>query len=432
MKRQFYFTVLAAFLSLLLSGATGSAHAAIDPPSRPWFPKAPPLPPPTGEVIRVSSVDELFAAAGQVKPGGTILVEDGHYMMPRYFELKTDNVTLRGASGNREKVILDGAQSGHGELVGITRCSGVTIADLTIRNIKWNGFKINSNTNVQKVTIYNCIIHNIWQRGVKGVRVPEENREKTRPKNCKIQYCLFYNDRAKRFSDDPADTPDNFNGNYIGGIDTMYAKNWVISDNVFVGIQGRTREARGCVFMWHHAEDCIVERNIIINCDVGIALGNSSGIGEGMSKVHCTNFIVRNNFVTNTPETGILADYTKACKIINNTIHHPGNRLQRLIRIVHDNDGLFVANNLLSGPKMRIETGSSMVIENNVERVLTSSFVDPANGNLHLKEKVSDVIDKALPLPEVYGDIDGQARGPKPDIGADEFEVRSAAYFEEK
>ena len=62
-------------------------------------------------------------------------------------------MTLRGASGNREKVILDGARSRHGELVGITACSGVTIADLTIQNIKWNVFKLNSDSNVQEVTI---------------------------------------------------------------------------------------------------------------------------------------------------------------------------------------------------------------------------------------------------------------------------------------
>jgi len=70
-------------------------------------------------------------------------------------------------------VIIDGAESGHGELIGITSCSGVTIADLTIQNIRYNGFKINSQTNVQDLTIYNCIIHNIWQRGRKGRKGPQ-------------------------------------------------------------------------------------------------------------------------------------------------------------------------------------------------------------------------------------------------------------------
>ena len=65
------------------------AHAS-EPPSQPWFPKAPPLPSPTGQVIRVTNVQQLFQAARDVQPRGTILIADGHYMMPRYFELSTD------------------------------------------------------------------------------------------------------------------------------------------------------------------------------------------------------------------------------------------------------------------------------------------------------------------------------------------------------
>ena len=108
-------------LALLL--ATNSVAA--DLPDFSWLPSAPRLPPASGQVIRVTNVDELFQAANDIRPGGTILIADGHYMMPRYFDLHTDNVTLRGASGRRGRVILDGAKSRHGELVGITGCAGV-------------------------------------------------------------------------------------------------------------------------------------------------------------------------------------------------------------------------------------------------------------------------------------------------------------------
>ncbi|GAF68926.1 unnamed protein product, partial [marine sediment metagenome] len=100
----------------------------INPPDQSWFPKAPPLPRPAGQTIEVSSVQGLIRAVEQIKPGGTILLADGHYMMPHYVELKTDNVSLRGASGHRERVVIDGAESRDGELIGITGCSGVTIA----------------------------------------------------------------------------------------------------------------------------------------------------------------------------------------------------------------------------------------------------------------------------------------------------------------
>jgi len=388
----------------------------IDPPSQPWFPKAPAMPQPKGPVTEVANVRELIKALNDAGPGETILLADGRYIMPHFVEIKADNVSLRGKSGCRERVVIDGAESRDGELIWITSCSGVTIADLTIQNIKWNGFKINSQTNVQDLTIRNCIIHNIWQRGVKGVKVPKANREAIRPKRFRIQYCLFYNDRPKRLSDDSHDIAA---GNYIGGIDVMYPADWVISDNVFVGINGRTREARGAVFIWHDARNCIVERNIIINCDAGICLGNPHRPED--ITIHCTGCIVRNNFITGATEGGIVPVYTKDCKILNNTIHEQNSRMGRLIRTVFTNDGLLIANNLISGPKIRNESKSKITFLNNVEKDFSDAFADQARGNLHLTRRITEIIDKAVKLPEVKTDIDNQPRNQKPDIGADEL-----------
>jgi len=400
-------------LGLLLLTADS---AGADAPERPWFPKAPPLPKPAGQIIRAATVAELFAAVRQVAPGGTILLADGHYRLPSYLELRTDSVTLRGESGRRDKVVLDG--SGRlGELIGITSCSGVTIADLTIQNVKWNGFKLNSDRGVSRVTIYNCVIHNVWQRGIKGVTVPKPDREKLRPADCRVQYCLFYNDRPKQFTDDEADRPDNFGGNYVGGIDVMYAKRWTISDNVFVGIQGRTREGRGAIFLWVYAQECTVERNIIIDCDCGICLGNSHRGAD--TAVHATGCVVRNNFVTRCPETGILADYTRDCRIVHNTIHDPGSRLRRLIRLVHDNDGLVVANNLLSGPPMRVETQSPMRIEHNVTQDMADALVAPAEGDLHLKASAVGPALTVARREDVPEDIGRRRRTPRTVVGAD-------------
>jgi len=395
---------------------------ALNPPVQSWFPKAPPLPSPQGNVVKVSTVDELMRAIEEAEPGQTILVTDGHYLVPRYVEIHADNVTLRGASGHRERVILDGTQSRHIELLGVRACSGVTIADLTIQNIRANGFKINSQTNVQKLTIYNCIIHNIWQRGIKGVKVPPEDREAIRPKQCRVQYCLFYNDRPKQLSDDPADIAQ---GNYVAGIDVMYAKDWVISDNVFVGIQGRTFEGRGAIFLWFDTQGCLVERNIIIDCDVGLQLGNPHR-ADGV-QYHCVGCVARNNFITRAPQAGIVTVYTKDCRLLHNTIHDPQNRLSRLLRMVFTNDGLVIANNLLSGPGMRNESDSDIKLVNSPVKEMTDAFVDPNHGNLHLKPTATEVIDKGVALPEVTEDIDGQRRDAQPDLGADEL-VRTQAH----
>ncbi len=391
-------------------------NAGLQPPEQGWFPKAPALPRAQGPAVEVSDVQGLIRAVREAKPGQTILVADGRYMMPHYIEIAADNVTLAGASGRRERVIIDGAQSRHAELLGIRACSGVTIANLTIQNIRCNGFKINSDTNVQKLTIYNCIIHNIWQRGVKGVKVPPENRDAIRPKQCRIQYCLFYNDRPKQLSDDAADIA---KGNYVGGIDVMYAKHWVISDNVFVGIRGRRYEGRGAVFIWFDSQDCVIERNIIIGCDVGLQLGNPHRDSETV--YHCVRCVARNNFITRAPEAGIVTVYTKDCKVLNNTIHDPQSRMGRLIRTVFVNDGLLIANNLLSGPKVSHESESEVTFLNNLIENLTHGFADPSRGDLHLTRAAVEAVDQGVPLTEVAEDIDGQRRGDKPDIGADEL-----------
>jgi len=409
--------VFRIYLTLLVFSLPVSAGSGVlNPPEQPWFPKAPSLPRSEGPTVEVSDVQGLIEALRNAKPRQTILLADGHYMMPRYVQITADNVTLRSASGRRERVIIDGAESRHRELIGISACSGVTIANLTIQNIRCNGFKINSETNVQNLTIYNCIIHNIWQRGVKGVKVPRENRSATRPRNCRIQYCLFYNDRPKRLSDDPSDIAQ---GNYVAGIDVMYATDWIISDNVFLGIQGRTFEGRGAIFIWHDSRDCVIERNIIIDCDVGLQFGNPHRDSE--TTYHCVGLIARNNFITRAPEAGIVTVYTKDCKVLNNTIHDPESRSQRLLRTVFTNDGLVFANNLLSGPGIRNKSDSKISFVNNLIKDLTDYFVNPASGNLHLKNGAINAVDKGVTLAEVTKDFDRQPRGSKPDIGADEI-----------
>lgn len=405
---------LAALLFLTLANTARAEQARI--PAQPWFPKAPPLAPPAGEVIRAATVAELFKAAESVKPGGTILVEPGRYMMPRTLDLHTSGVTLRGESADRNAAVLDGARSQHGELVSVTGCSGVTIAGLTIQNIKWNGFKINCDRGASRVTIYNCVGHNIWQRHVKGPATREGDEDALSPRDCRIQYCLFHNDRPKQLTDDEADPANGFGGNYVGGIDAMQSRGWVISDNVFMGIRGRTGEARGAVFLWMDARDALVERNIIINCDSGICLGNSHRVDR--FPIHATGCVVRNNFISGAPQNGILADYTRDCKILHNTVHTPGSRLQRLIRLVHGNDGLLVANNLLSGPPMRIETESKVSYRGNVTRDLTASFIDAAAGNLRLKGEVSGVTGAAERLPGAPEDIDRRPRANPATAGA--------------
>jgi hypothetical protein len=410
------FTLILLFLVPLIAVAE---RPLINPPVQDWFPTAPALPQPSGHVIHVKSVGELYTAADELTPGTTILVADGLYSMPRTLTIRADNATLRSESGQRDRVVLDFAESRHHEGLAISYCDGVTIADLTVQNVRQNGIKINSNYDVDRVTIYNVIGHNVWQRHIKGPRVPDKNDQPDFCNDCRVQYCLFYNDRPKRRGDEPWEDANTGMGfNYIGGIDVMNAKGWTISDNVFTGIRGKTGEARGAIFMWHNATDCVIERNVVLDCDTGICLGNSSARGE---RRHANGLIVRNNFVVRCSENNILADHTRDCKILNNTVHDPDSRNGRLLRVVHANDGLLVANNLFSGPRIRTEQVEGRVeMRNNLIRPCTDYFVDAKQGNLHLNQRASAAINQATPDRDVPSDIDGQPRSDTPDLGADE------------
>src|SRR4029450_7181988 len=87
---------------------TPLAYAQMLPPS------APPLPAPTGQVISVSTVSELQAAVNGLASGQTILIQPGTYRLTQElrFRFGVTNVALRGATNNRDDVVILGSGMG--------------------------------------------------------------------------------------------------------------------------------------------------------------------------------------------------------------------------------------------------------------------------------------------------------------------------------
>ncbi|MFO7899115.1 MAG: hypothetical protein R6V58_08650 [Planctomycetota bacterium] len=423
----------ALVLAVGLVSVAAGGEVSPDLLKQPWYPKAPALPEPEGQVTRVKTVGELYRAVRGVPNGGTVVIADGTYRMRGPLMIRDKkNVTVRGESGDPWKVRLDFHGGNKG--VAFTRSTDCTLAHVLVENVRQNGIKINSNLGVHRIRIYNCIGHNVWQRHVKGVRAPFVDGKTRHVFGCRVEYCLFYNDRPKRHGDDPAEDADKgrrFGYNYLGGLDVMGARDWVVRNNVFLNIHGKSWGARGAIFMWNDTRDCVIEGNIIIDCDRGICLGNGhrktdKKTGKPILPVHDTRMIVRNNMITiaanSRLDTGILCEFTKDCKIVHNTIHDRRNRSVRPIRIVQDNDGLVVANNIVSGRRILVQKHTGTIqVGNNLEKHAPGRFVDAERGDLHLTEKATDAIDKAAPMEEVKTDIDGDERGERPDLGADEF-----------
>lgn len=372
--------------------------------------KAPRLPPPQGNVVHVNDINQLYGAI-RSGPGTTILIADGHYYLPRLLRLQRNGITIRGASGNRDKVIIDGSRCESKELIWFEGGDDCMAADLTIQNAPVHGFTVKGESDTQRTRIYNCVIKNVWERGVKGT-APRSNPESVRPTGGRIEYCLFVNDHKKTENDWTG-------GDYIAGMDMMWLKDWVISDNVFIGIQGRNGVGRAAIFIWNNSDSVVAERNLIVDCDRGIAFGNPSG-----GNMHMSNAIVRNNFIVGGVNTAIEICRTRNVKVYNNTIWGTRQNFRFLVHFFQGSEGDAFVNNLVHG-QTNLEQGVEN--RNNFTGGLNGYFVNPAAGDLHLTSAAVNAINKGIPLPEITNDFDGYARGPAPDIGACEFGAREAA-----
>lgn len=405
---------LAATAAVGAGDATGRADHSASPLIPGWFPKAPALPVPDGEVIRVATAGELLAAVDRVGPGGTILLADGRYELSRIIILRGKrNIAIRGASGDPARVILTGRGwargDEHDDILRIADCDGVTIADLTFADCRSYGIKVEAENAPRNVHIYHCHFRNIGVRAIKGSagRDPE-----VRAVRGSVRHCYFENTRVP-----PADWL--FGGDYIAAIDMMALEDWTFSDNVFRNIKGRNGGGRAAVFIWVRSRRVVVERNLIVDCDRGVAFGNpgqSTASRAGERLVYVADGVIRNNFIAGGPDCGIELWYADGIQVLNNTIWRPDRNWNRGIRVGAGTAHTQIANNLVHG-EIRFDGGEAEVSHNLTGR-LEGFFVDPAAGNLIPMSSAKGVVGEGIPLPDVTEDIRRHRRTGRPDIGA--------------
>lgn len=383
-----------------------------------WLAKAPPLAPPKGQIIQAATVDELFGAVEKVASGGTIFLSEGRYKLPRPVILREKkNITIRSASGDPAKVVLTGKgwdSEGRGDdILRIAHCEGVTIADLTFADCRSYGIKVEAENSPKDISIYNCHFRDIGVRAIKGSAGQDPNIHAV---GGSVRYCHFENTKAP---------PENwlFGGDYIAAIDMMALEDWTFSDNVFRNIKGRDGGGRAAIFIWVRSRRVVVERNIMINCDRGVAFGNpgqSTANTSGEKLVYVSDGIIRNNFIAGGPDCGIELWYAENVKVYNNSIWRPEHNWNRGIRIGTGTSNTDIANNLVHG-QIRFDGGKAQLRQNLAGR-LDGYFAEPASGNLVLAKAATGAINQGMSLPDVFEDIRRRPRTGSPDIGAWEFD----------
>ena len=218
---------------------------------------------------------------------------------------------------------------------------------------------------------------------------------------------------------------------YTGGIDIHKAVNWTVRDNLFKYIRAPDDYAEHAIHFYKRntsrAQNVVIERNVILNCDrgIGFGLGSWADGHEGGTSV------IRNNFVYNDgtgpyTDVGIGLESASSVKVDNNTVVVP--YWAPIEYRFSGSSNLVFRNNLVNGNITARDGAPGPSRSNNQESVQTWWFRNLTNADLRIKPGVTSVIDKGCAILDFAGDIDGDARpaGGAWDIGADEYDPWSA------
>lgn len=389
-----------------------------------------PLPPPFGSTVSVSNVAQLVTAVNTAASGTTILVANGTYNLNgNYLRFDTPNVTLRSASGDRAAVILDGNYQTT-EIVQIV-ASNVTIADVTLREAYDHPIHVMSGdaSHTLNTLIYNVHVFDPGQQAIKVNPAAAGYYADDGVIACS---------RIELTNTGRTHIRDNC---YTGGVDAHQARGWVIRDNHIEGFWCASGLSEHAIHMWRGGRDTTVERNVLKDNARGVGFGlvttgpgrtygdnpcpSASGYVDDFGGVIRNNFIVASSSALFASQSGFDCGIClwNACnaRVFNNTIFSTQTPFSS-IEWRFANTNAEVRNNLASHI-MRQRDGASAVLSNNLANAQASWFVNAPLGDLHLVSTAGAVIDQAVSVAAVTGDIDGDSRpyGAAPDIGADEY-----------
>jgi len=388
----------------------------------------------SGTIWNVSNVSQLNSAVVGAGMNDEIVIASGTYNLNMYLNLNDVGLTIRGATGNRDDVILvGGGMNTQGINEGLmVNVDNITIRDLTLKSFYYNAIHIRGENDADNALISNVRTWNIGERHVKGSGGGGPGAVSD---NVIIENLYMLQTEA-RLDTNPS------GADYIGGIDCMGVRNWTIRDCVAEGIVGATDGGNAAIFLWQGVQDVTIERNRIIGCTKGITVGlGSPNSGVFTYPYHAEDVLIRNNTVLRGPwgtgnNIGLELSCTKDVEVYNNTLYSP-NSYFRLFS-TQDSGGasattnLQVINNIIRGGVFDIATGDwsaaalaamGNIVDPSLLTVTPDWFVDPANGDFHLTELALAALNSAVALGAVPEDMDGGPRpvGAFPDMGADEY-----------
>ncbi|MGE0814222.1 MAG: MopE-related protein [Vicinamibacterales bacterium] len=393
---------LPALVALLVAPGRSSLAAAPD--------TAPPLPPPAGTVVNVSTEPQLQAAVASLTSGTTIVIAPGTYHLTSTLWVvgPLTDVAIRGATNNRNDVVLVGRGMTNpntaGVGFGIWTGGGVTrvaIANLTIRDVFYHPLIFNAGT--QQPHVYNVRLLDAGDQFIKSNPDPAGGGVN----GGIVEYSVI---------EYTTEAPDS----YTNGVDVHTGNDWIIRHNLFRRIRSSGGLAGPAVLVWNGSQRTIVESNTFIDNHRDIHLG----LIERTPNDH-TGGIVRNNMIVRSPgaggDVGIGIFDSPGTTVVHNSVWMGGAYANAIEYRFPDTTGVIIANNL-SDAGVWARQNATATLTNNVWTATAAAFESPATGDLHLSAAASIAIDRVPVHPDAPFDWDGSPRpsGLGADLGADE------------
>jgi hypothetical protein len=357
---------------------------------------------------------ELRRAVGRAGPGTTILLEDGVYQLNgEQLDISVRGLVLRGKQGQRSRVLLRGRGMNERMAAISVSAPDATLADMTISQVGFHGIQVRGERGASGATIHHVHILDTGQQLIKGSTAPG-----SRPCRDGLVACstLEYTETA------PSD--------YTNGVDVLNGEHWVVRDTVLRRIRGpRTQGYRAgpAILFWGGSRDTIVERNLLVDCYRGIALGLLQTQNDAPSRLDHEGGIIRRNAVCNLnplADEAIEVNASPGALVEQNTVLVEG-KVPWSIGIRFATASARVVNNLCNH-QVILRDGAKAELTANVVEARRDWFVDPGRGDLRLARKDLPAIDAGVANPASGATKAKGGRRPfsgkAPDAGAYEFQ----------
>jgi len=393
---------------------------ADDLPPGPWN-NPPALPAPKGKVIKVKAGDaeDLVARTREAGSDTTILVPKGEYRLSSPMRIgiqgAVKNVVLRGETGRRDDVVIRGpgmkvdSKDSVPHCLMIENATDVMVADLSIGDVWLHPITCQAAAGVQRPHIRNVRLFDAGEQFLK-VNSPGDFPKR----GCDggiVEYCVFeYTDTARHW--------------YTEGVDVHRGDNWIVRDNLFRNIRGPAgaENIGGAIDFWNNSRKPLIERNVILDCAVGIRVG----INDKKGFNDCEGAIVRNNLVARRKgschwqDVGILVADCPDAQVLHNTVYLDGTYAHPIEFRFPATQNIVIRGNVLDG-NIRQREGADGKVSDNLTKAEADWFEDIFKGDGHLVRRSPPVGAVKKPMDGVTDDIDGHERPSlgKQDAGCD-------------